>query len=269
MTLLVRVLLGASSIQDGGRPGYRKYGVPPSGAFDRRSLAAANSILGNRPDDPALEMGGGTLEIEALDDGPVAWAGAPCRATLNGAAIEGGAAWPLQRGDTLRLDSPTVGLRYYFALAGGIAAPVYLGSRSGWVPEKGSVLRSMEDRPPPGVPATPELELPELTVLRVHPGPQASLLDRQVFVGGEYEVTPMLDRVGVRLEGPSLGQAPEIVSEPCFFGSVQVDRSGQPIILGPDGPTIGGYPKIAQLAGDDLDRVAQLRPGARVRFLWL
>jgi allophanate hydrolase subunit 2 len=104
-------------------------------------------------------------------------------------------------------------------------------------------------------------------------GPQDDAFDaaaRDVFLDAGFEVQPDSDRVGCRLAGPPVRPAgegaAEIVSDGMLPGSVQVPPSGQPIVMGPDGPTTGGYPKIATVIGADLARLAQLAPGDRVRF---
>ncbi|HVL38161.1 MAG TPA: hypothetical protein VM328_02110, partial [Fimbriimonadaceae bacterium] len=102
--------------------------------------------------------------------------------------------------------------------------------------------------------------------LRVIEGPQWELLDSAQLLRTAFRTTPRMDRVGIRLDGPFLGVAPEIVSEPATFGSIQATSSGELVILGPDGPTIGGYPKVATVIDADLDRLGQLRPGDEVTF---
>ena len=98
--------------------------------------------------------------------------------------------------------------------------------------------------------------------LRVLPGPHASLLDLET----RYTVALASNRVGVRLEGPRSPHALSLPSEPAIPGVVQLPPSGQLIVLGPDGPTVGGYPKVAVVIGADLDRLGRLKPGDEVRF---
>ena len=98
--------------------------------------------------------------------------------------------------------------------------------------------------------------------LRVLPGPHAPLLD----LNRRYTVALASNRVGVRLEGPLSPHSLSLPSEPAVPGVVQLPPSGHPIVFGPDGPTIGGYPKVAVVIGADLDRLGRLRPGDEVRF---
>ncbi len=98
-------------------------------------------------------------------------------------------------------------------------------------------------------------------------GPQRDWFPPDAFFGQEYRVAPASNRMGVRLTGEPLTRRPgELVSEPVAPGAVQVTNDGLPVVLGADGQTIGGYPKVAHVARADLDAVGQLRPGAAVRF---
>ena len=106
-----------------------------------------------------------------------------------------------------------------------------------------------------------------VVVLRARPGPQRDWFTDDGFFRADYAVTPASNRMGVRLAGEPLARRPgELVSEAVGPGAVQVANDGLPIVLGVDGQTIGGYPKVAHVVRADLDRLAQLRPGDRVRF---
>jgi len=102
--------------------------------------------------------------------------------------------------------------------------------------------------------------------IRILPGPQADLLDLEAFLEQPYKVGLSSNRVGLRLEGIPMPHTLSLPSEPAIPGVIQLPPSGYPIILGPDGPTIGGYPKIAVVIAADLDRLARLRPGDEIRF---
>src|SRR5207253_7926461 len=107
----------------------------------------------------------------------------------------------------------------------------------------------------------------EPNLLRVIAGLEADWFDTGSFFGQEYHVSPTSNRMGLRLQGRALDfPTPELLSEPVSPGAVQVTRDGQCIILGVDGQTIGGYPKIAQVISADLDKLGQLRPGDTIRF---
>jgi allophanate hydrolase subunit 2 len=108
--------------------------------------------------------------------------------------------------------------------------------------------------------------LPEAPVLRVLAGPHATAFDSQIFTSASFTVSTRSDRVGVRLEERLFPHSIELTSEPNGFGAIQATPAGELVIIGPDGPTIGGYPKIGYVISADLDVVGQLRPGQKVRF---
>jgi allophanate hydrolase subunit 2 len=112
-----------------------------------------------------------------------------------------------------------------------------------------------------------QFERPQPRLLRVLPGPQADWSIDSEFFGQEFRISTASNRMGLRLQGKPLTlPLRELVSEPVSPGAVQVTRDGQCIILGVDGQTIGGYPKIAHAITADLDLLGQLRPGERLRF---
>jgi biotin-dependent carboxylase-like uncharacterized protein len=187
-------------------------------------------------------------------------------------------------GNVLTFGAPRHGCRAYVALAGGVDVPLVMGSRStdlagafgglaGRALRAGDRLRAGGVEPETGRDHEPAARaVSDVTVLRAIPGPQDHLFTPEAlrrFFAAEYRVRPTSDRVGCRLEGPAVSHAgpTEIVSDGMLPGCVQVPPDGQPIVMGADAPTTGGYPKIATVVRADLGRLAQLVPGqARVRF---
>src|SRR5262249_40071490 len=107
----------------------------------------------------------------------------------------------------------------------------------------------------------------ERLILRVLDGPQATWFALDEFYSQEFTVMPVSNRMGLRLSGAPLTMPDrELLSEPVCPGSVQVTRDGPCIVIGVDGQTIGGYPKIAQVISADLDKLAQMRPDDRIHF---
>jgi allophanate hydrolase subunit 2 len=117
----------------------------------------------------------------------------------------------------------------------------------------------------PATLAAPPLGLAR-RVLRFVKGPQAAMFELAAFTSSAFLTSNQSDRKGVRLEGTFEGDAKEFPSEPACFGVIQITPSGMPIIIGPDGPTIGGYPKIGVVISADLPAVGQLRPGVQIQF---
>lgn len=257
MSLLVRSVAGHATLQDFGRPGWRHFGVPPAGIWDREAAALANALVGNAPDTAIVELALGTLEVEALAATSIAWVGADADGRK-----------PLARGDIVRIGPPRRA-RVVLATPGGFAAPKVMGSVSGRPVSAGAQLvPEREDLLPSATLADPSPTLAQAP-FRVLPGPQSDRFDLEAFSRADYCVDNLSDRVGLRLSGPTLGPGGEIVSEPACPGAIQITGEGRPIVLGPDGPTIGGYPKIGFVCAADLDRLGQLRPGDRFTARWL
>lgn len=266
------------SIQDDGRHGHRRIGVPLSGALDPVFLAAANGLLGN----PA-----GAAGLEVLLAGPLLQAvDAPVRIALAGTmgarrigpsgASQAVPAWStlcLQPGEQLQVGSPRgVG---YIAVEGGLLTPPMLGSRSTYARagliHPGTTLPCPAARGHGGERQNVALSH-ENGPIRVIPGPQddhftAAALDH--FYTGPFRVTRQRDRMGLRLAGPALAhnqRGADIVSDGVTPGAIQVPADGQPILLLADCQTVGGYPKIATVIRADLPRLAHLQPGDEIRF---
>jgi 5-oxoprolinase (ATP-hydrolysing) subunit C len=248
-------LYGAASYQGLPKFGRRAFGVPPRGAFDQESLLLANAMLGNLPETPAIELGMGAFEATAVAGLTIAVVGAEAPISVNGTARPCNASLALETRDRLKIESPTRGARVYLSAPGGWSGHLNRGSEI-------SVLRSSH------IPAKRLLNAPSTLSarpIRVIAGPHADRYPSNVF-DESFQVGNLIDRMGLRLSGSGLPQTPEIVSEPASFGTIQVANDGQLLILGPDGPTIGGYPKLAHVASIDLDRLGQLRPGDQVQF---
>jgi biotin-dependent carboxylase-like uncharacterized protein len=263
---------------DEGRPGWRSLGVPVGGASDRTALALGNALVGNDPAAAALEvtLHGPTVVADAAL--ACVLQGAPFALTSDRQRLVAGKTFTLQPGEELAIGTTPRGMRAYFCVRGGLEGPLILGSRSDFEPLRAGAEVACQAGAirPRFLSAAVEEELRRpwgaVAVLRVLDGPQADWFPAGALIGSAedqrtYEVTPASNRMGLRLHGVPLPlPGRELVSEPVCPGSVQVTRDGQTVILGVDGQTIGGYPKIAQVIGADLDLLGQLRPGDRIRF---
>jgi len=272
-----------TTLQDGGRFGWLRLGVPPSGALDPCALAVANLLVGNRRDAGALEftLAGGAFAVEG-GAARVALAGADMDMTIDGCAAARERSHTLAPGATLRIGSARSGVRAYLAIAGGFAVTPVFGSvathvRSGIGGFHGRALEAGDALPLAGAaPQGPELRLtaappPTHPRVRVVLGSQDDHFTPgaiETLLQGEYTVTARSDRMGCRLAGPRLEHAKgfNIVSDAIAPGSIQVPGGSQPIILLADRQTTGGYPKIATVIGADLPALGQMRPGERLRF---
>ena len=276
-----------TTVQDMGRYGYQRYGVPVSGAMDVYALRLANILLGNDEGSAALEMTLIGPKLEFLEDTTVALAGANLSPRLNGRPAPTWRAFRVRRGSLLTFDGPMVGKSAYLALPGGIDVPVQMGSRStyarggiggheGRTLQPGdrisAVRRGEKHRPNPAT--IPDELVPKRQDerrLRVVMGPQSDAFTAEgiaAFFSGTFAVSQQSDRVGHRLEGPAIAHArgADIVSDGVPFGAVQITGDGQPVILMADRGTTGGYTKIATVIAVDLAEVAQTLPGNTVTF---
>jgi len=268
-----------TTIQDLGRPGWGHLGVPRSGAADRTSLVFANRLVGNGDGAAALEttLSGPRLLFDA--DTVIALTGATVHATAGDRPVPMDTAVTVAAGEVLKVGTAKAGLRTYIALAGGIDAPLTLGSAAtdtltGLGPaslHRGDVLKTRGGRVSGASAPTPLPAKPAKSALVVVLGPRDdwftdAAIDR--FFAQQFSVTPASNRIGLRLEGPPLerSRGDELPSEAMVPGGIQVPPSGQPILLLADHPSTGGYPVIAVVVEDDLPRAAQLRPGQPVRF---
>jgi antagonist of KipI len=276
-----------TTVQDLGRFGYQRYGVPTSGAMDLFSLRAANRLVGNRDEAAGLEITLVGPRLRFLAPVTIALTGADLGAELNDRPVPLWESVFVAPGADLRFAGARSGLRAYMALAGSVDIPVVLGSRStytrsrlggldGRALQAGDVLHVAGDRPvlPGGARHLPAAFRPVLgpaSVLRVVLGPQDDRFTRkgiETFLTGTYTVTPQSDRMGYRLSGPRIEHArgPDIISDGTPFGAVQVAGDGVPIVLLADRGTAGGYAKIATVIGPDIPKLAQAAPGDTVTF---
>ncbi|MEG0007370.1 MAG: biotin-dependent carboxyltransferase family protein [Aeromonas sp.] len=269
-----------STVQDLGRPGVRHLGIALGGALDREALILANRLVGNTAGTAGIELVLGAAEFRLLRDGWLALTGADCAAILDGEPVWHGWRWRVRRGQCLRLSAPRHGMRTYLALDGGMAVPPVMGSRATELQAafggyQGRTLQA-GDRLPLGSPlshaGTLGAWLRESDAsLRVLPGPEFDEFDPAAATAlwqGEWRLNPASNRMGVRLDGPTLvrSRGRELASHGVLPGVIQVPPGGQPIVLLADAQTTGGYPRIGCVIEADLWKLAQLRPGARLRF---
>jgi biotin-dependent carboxylase-like uncharacterized protein len=267
MSLHVRDAGLQSLLVDFGRERSRALGVPVGGAADRASLTLGNALVGNAPNAVALEVAFAGPTLEAIHPVACALFGAPFQATVNGEPVVPQSSFTLNPGDVLRVGGTRRGARAYVCVAGGFQTPEVLGSRSTLEPVRaGDLLACVASRTASR--AIHDVCVDSVAVLRVLDGPQRDWFTSDVFFDREYEVSPASNRMGTRFVGESLSRkSGELVSEAVAPGAIQITNDGLPIVLGVDGQTIGGYPKIAHVIRADLDLLAQLRPGIRVRFV--
>ena len=277
-----------TTIQDLGRFGYGRYGVPPSGALDSFSLRIANRLVDNSEKSACLEITLMGLQLKALTDVCLAVTGADLQSKVNHQPLQMWRSHVLHKGDTLSFIGPRSGCRAYIAFSGGIVTPLVLGSRStnlssGFGGIEGRSLQRGDylftESPQAGLSMAGRLfkprwipKYPSVWTLRAVWGPQDEDFTnkgRRTFSHTVYRVSSQSDRTGIRLDGAEIqkknDRAESIISEGLISGSIQVPGDGQPIII--LGETVtGGYRKIATVISADLHVLGQIKPGDGVQF---
>jgi len=287
--MTVRVLKPGlqTTVQAGPRRGQRHLGVPASGAADPLSLALANRLVGNTLLAPALEttLTGVTLRFESRCF--VAVTGARAEVWLNGERVKRHRTLAIAAGGELEVGPAKQGARNYLAFAGGLAVDDVLGSASTYLPAgfggfRGRALRAGDVLPvrpfdvEPPLLRTPKEFRPRAGTswaLRACYGAEVDMLDKESrfdLFDTNFSVGSRADRMGLQLESArfDVSSGGRLASAPVFPGTIQCPEDGKPFLLSVDAQTIGGYPRVAQVARADRHLVGQLRPGDHVRLLW-
>jgi antagonist of KipI len=291
-----------TTVQDLGRRGYQQFGVTVGGAMDPTAARLANILVGNPENAAVLET---TLHGPALRfdvDTLVAICGGDLAATIDGAAVPMWRPVWVRKDAPIDIGHARSGCRAYVAIAGGFDVPQVLDSRATYLranigghegralkagdslaigalgPGAREILKQLMPSDPAKVmsPARWNAELyapryTDHTTVRVVPGAELNWLtadSQRALFDSAFEITPQSDRMGYRLSGPKLefAEPREMFSGPVCAGTIQVPKSGQPILLLADCATTGGYPRVAHVITVDLPLVAQARPASRLHF---
>lgn len=276
-----------TTIQDGGRTGFRRYGVPVSGAMDTFSMQLANILAGNPPGAPILEATLTGPVINFIAPCHFAVTGAPCDVTLNGSPVSQWRSIRAGRDAILKIGTATAGTRIYIAFSGGISATPVMGSCSTYLRGSFGGLNGREIRKgdilPLGSPLSfwhrkrkiPKAVIPDYpseVTLDILPGISFSIFStgwKDFITRASFNVSAHSDRMGIRLtpDETSPERMPgDIISCGIHYGGIQIPGDGNPVIMGADAQTTGGYPQFANVITADLDKVGQLRPGNKLRF---
>lgn len=276
-----------STIQDIGRYGYQRYGMPTAGAMDAFALRAANALVGNDDNAACIEATVLGPRIEILSDTMIAITGANVSPRMDSEPIPMWQSVAASKGSRLELRGPKDGMRGYLAVAGGIDVPEVMGSRATYMKaaiggvegrplRAGDILNALGDttEAPTTVRTMPRGAIPQYGSsheLRVVLGPQESAFTQagiDTFLSETYTVSIHSDRMGYRLEGKPVEHedGPDVISDGTPLGTIQIPGDGQPIILLSDRGTTGGYTKIATVISTDLSKIAQAMPGHTIKF---
>lgn len=295
MSVLIRRVFGQVTVQDGGRPGLRHEGIPRGGFADRASARLANRLVGRDPDAPLLELALATVEAEFAVATTIAVVGGAPSVTLERVPVQICRRLRVVPGAVLRIGGPYQGRYSYLAIGGLGGLPRWRGSSSplqighGWIPEASVVRSGARLTILPTV--SPQYNwgvvraraLHSCSVIEATPAPETG--DYARWMTGDYATVPQFgdtdfyveadsNRVGTRLRHGYREALPRLLppvampgSSPLLPGTIQALRNGDLIVSGPDGPTVGGYPRIGRLTADGSDALAQATGRVRIRLL--
>jgi biotin-dependent carboxylase-like uncharacterized protein len=275
----------ASTIQDGGRVGTLHAGIAPAGAMDPLALKAGQYCLGHHAGEAAIEIAYGNIRAMPSHDCSLVVTGAPATVLIDNEPAPTQCIHTLRAGQTLTIGPPSEGVYSYLHVSGGFNTDLVFASRSTSPREgigglHGGYLRdqdviplsdgaSVSDtyRADPGL---CNIAQRAVLTLRYVPGYQYDELAPaliQRLNEDHFEVTAKANRMGVTLNGPPLKTGVEsLLSEATCQGAIQIPPDGNPIVLMKDRQTMGGYPIPGAVIESDCARLAQARPGQRIRF---
>lgn len=288
----------ATTVQDRGRFGYYRFGIPQGGAMDQYAATLGNRLVGNTPEEAVLECTYLGPKLKADADTVVAITGAPVDVLVNGEAVAQNARVALAAGDELSFGMLKGGSKFFIAVAGGIDVPEVLGSRSTYPIGKmgGFQGRAVQagDVLPVGAPVQATLPVLETVPEDLLPTYEREisvrimlgLYDHKLTDEGlanlteaEWTLTPVADRMGLRFDGPGApwkneeqpfgaGQDPSNITDAGYaVGSIQIPGGTQPIVLHCDAVSGGGYAQAGTVISADMDLFARMAPGSKVRFV--
>jgi len=274
-----------STIQDLGRVGYQKMGMPVAGVMDSYAARYANILVGNHENTALIEAALLGPEIKFSGKTLVAVTGADMGAEINGVIIKNWKSYLVNDNDILKLKGALSGLRSYIAFCGGINVEAVMGSYSTYI--KGGIggldgralkagdILNINNSTEFGIREIDSSHIPTYSdniVLRAVPGPFSEYFTdkaKELFFSQTYTVGGRSDRMGIFLEGSPLefsNKTADILSSAILMGSIQITNDATPVILMADRQTTGGYAQIAAVITPDLPKAAQAKPGAKINF---
>ncbi|MEM1379986.1 MAG: biotin-dependent carboxyltransferase family protein [Pseudomonadota bacterium] len=274
-----------ATIQAAPRLGHRRLAVPPGGPADPLALQFANRLVGNNLLEPAIEVTLGGFSAVFTEPTFFAVTGAEHECTLNDRTLPLGITTKARAGDVVRIEGGPGGMRTYLSVVGGFQAEEAFGSRSTYLPSgfggfAGRALAADDivpytshesDIPIETVPTDLFLRYHRHAILRVVRSVEYDRIrtPSELF-SHTFRAARQIDRIGIRLQGHTPQLAPSkspLKSGAVSPGIIQCPEGGQPIILGPDAGTTGGYPRILAVTAVDLHRLGQIRPGDEIQLI--
>jgi biotin-dependent carboxylase-like uncharacterized protein len=276
-----------TTIQDKGRASMQQLGIPACGAMDPLAMDVANLLVGNFNNEAVLECTFSGPKIEFNSNSLIAIAGAEVNAKLNGYNVDNYMTIEVKKGDVLDLTIFNSGMRAYIAFSGGIAVPNVLGSKATYLPmqfgENDKKIKINETLPIGEIKYKRFFKInkdnslrfskEKIQRIRIVKGPQYDYFSKDEIdklVDSPYKISDKSDRMGLRLIGKEITtDSEDMISDGIPFGSIQITRGGQPIIMAADRQPTGGYPKIAKIILSDIHHLGQLAPSDKIKFDWI
>jgi len=275
-------------LQDKGRFGLTHLGVTNSGVMDEYAALMAQKLLHNESNTNILEIAFSNVVLKATQDTTLCVTGAKCEFFINDQSRQSWQTYDINQGDTVKIGKITQGQRVYLAVKDGFDIPKEFGSNATTVKEKiggisGQQIKSNDFLPykkqnqkfsnlyhqrlqPIHVPKYDE-EVLTLRVLLSYQEESFSALEKEKFFNSVYTVTSDFNRMACKLSGEEIkSDLDGIISEGISFGSIQIPKDGQPIVLLKERQTIGGYPKIGSVINIDCFKLAQRKIGTKICF---
>ncbi len=276
-----------TTVQDLGRIGWRHMGVPESGAADKFSMKLANQLLNKEVNSPVLECTLTGPILKFLKPLSFVITGASMESKINNTYIKNNTPYAVKKNDVLSLSNCSTGCRSYIAFSEEIISNSFLGSHSTYLPanlgginglplQEGSIVKTQPSKFPSNQEASIGIEqinsYKNEWKIRVIPGPEFILLtdeSQEAVFNSVYLVSNDTSRMGTKIEGVNLEfhNKHHMPSGPVHTGTIQCPENGLPIILGCDSQTLGGYPRVLQIAEIDYPSIGQLRPYDKISFI--
>ena len=263
-----------TTIQDGGRHGYRNIGIPTSGFMDKESAWAANNIVDNDREESLIEitLKGPTLLFD--NNYTISITGGDFNPLINDMPIKMYESINVKLGDTLKINNTKNGARCYLAISGGIDVKSIFGSKSflsniseSYYLRKGDEIR-ISDNSNNKILKKNKLKFKLNRSMEVFKGPEFDLLSikvKNMLFKNKFTIRTN-SRMAYNLEEKVQIGIKSIISSPVLPGSVQLTPSGKMIILHRDCQTTGGYPRILQLSRNSLNNLSQLKSGEKIEL---
>ena len=272
-----------ATIQDKGRFSYTSIGVTNSGVMDEYSYLWANKLLDNKNDANTIEIAFSNVQFKVKENTSIAITGASCEFFINDEAKQTWQTYNVKAGDIIKVGKILEGLRVYLSVKDGFELKKEFGSNSTTIKEnlggtsgdklkKGEILNYkkhyQEYNKRLKAQYIPKYEESiELRVVLSYQEDKFQQNEKDKFFTSSYEVSNESNRMGCKLKGEAIKcEINGIISEGIAFGAIQIPSDGQPIVLLKDKQTIGGYPKIGSVLSIDCFKLAQAKPGTKIKF---